>query len=131
MSVPKRFAILRFFGSLLKVLAWIFLVLSIIGAIGAVLAGGAMAPFLSQMGIDGSDALAGVGGIVAGIVTLVVGLLYFVLFYALGEYVQLTLAVEENTRLTAALLLRMHQDSQVETPPAYGAGGFTSEPFEG
>lgn len=131
MSVPKRFSILRFFGSLLKVLAWIFLVLSIVGAIGAVLAGSAMSPFLSQLGLPGSDLLSGTGGIIAGVVTLVLGLLYFVLFYALGENVQLTLAVEENTRLTAALLLRMHQDSQVEQPPTYGAGGFASEPFEG
>lgn len=131
MSVPKRFAILRFFGSLLKVLAWIFLVLSIVGAIGAVLAGTALTPFLSQWGLGGTELLSAGGGIVAGIVTLVLGLFYFVLFYALGEYVQLTLAVEENTRLTAALLLRMHQDSQVDQPPAYGAGGFANEPFEG
>ena len=131
MSVPKRFAILRFFGSLLKVLAWIFLVLAIIGSIGAVLAETAMTPFFSQWGITGAEFLSAGGGIIAGIVTLVLGLFYFVLLYALGEYVQLTLAVEENTRLTAALLLRMHQDSQVEPPPAYGAGGFASEPFDG
>ena len=85
MSVPKRFAILRFFGSLLKVLAWIFLVLSIIGSIGAVLAGTAMTPFFSQWGISGAEFLSAGGGIIAGIVTLVLGLFYFVLFYALGR----------------------------------------------
>jgi hypothetical protein len=131
MSVPKRFAILRFFGSLLKVLAWIFLVLSILGAIGAVVAGTALLPILSQWIPEGSMLVSMGGGIVAGIVSVLIGLLYFVLFYAFGEYVQVSLAVEENTRLTAALLLRMHQDSQVESPPAYAAGGFTSEPFEG
>ena len=42
MSVPKRFALLRFFGSLLKVLAWIFLVLSIVGAVGMAIAGSSL-----------------------------------------------------------------------------------------
>ena len=130
MSVPKRFAILRFFGSLLKVLAWIFLVLSILGAIGAVLAGTALLPILSQWIPEGSALVGTGGGIVVGIVSVLIGLLYFVLFYAFGEYVQVALAVEENTRLTAALLLRMHQDSQVEPTPTYGAGSFASEPFE-
>ena len=131
MSVPKRFAILRFFGSLLKVLAWIFLVISILGAIGAVLAGTALLPILSQWIPEGSALVSTGGGIMVGIVSVLIGLLYFVLFYAFGEYVQVALAVEENTRLTAALLLRMHQDSQVEPTPTYGAGGFASEPFEG
>ena len=40
MTVPKRFGVLRFFGTLLKVIAWIVLVVSILLAIGAVVAGG-------------------------------------------------------------------------------------------
>jgi len=131
-SVPRRFAILRFFGSLLKVIAWIFLVLSIIAAIGAALGGTMLAPFLEQWLPQGAAMVTAGGGIIAGIVALIFGLFYFILFYALGERIQLTLAVEENTRLTAALLLRMHQDSQDDQPPAaYTAGAFASEPFEG
>lgn len=130
-SVPRRFAILRFFGSVLKIIAWIFLVLSILAAIGAALGGTMLAPFLEQWLPQGAEMITAGGGIIAGIVALVFGLFYFILFYALGENVQLTLAVEENTRLTAALLLRMHQDSQAEQPPAtYSAGGFASESFE-
>ena len=132
-SVPKRFAILRFFGSLLKVIAWIFLVLSILAAIAAALGGTMLSPFLGQWLPAGAEMLTAGGGIIAGVVALIFGLFYFILFYALGENIQLTLAMEENTRLTAALLLRMHQDSQAEPPPAaaYSAGGFASEPFEG
>ncbi len=37
MTVPKRFDVLRFLGGLLKVLAWISLILSILSAIGVVL----------------------------------------------------------------------------------------------
>ena len=55
------------------------------------------------------------------------GLFYFVLLYALGEMIALQIAIEENTRLTAALLLKMHQDSLVEARPAY-PGAFATEP---
>ena len=37
MTVPKRFDVLRFMGTLLKVFAWISLILSILSAIGIVL----------------------------------------------------------------------------------------------
>ena len=39
MTVPKRFGVLRFFGTLMKVIAWIILVLSVLLAIFAVIAG--------------------------------------------------------------------------------------------
>ena len=49
-----------------------------------------------------------------------------------GESLHLSLAMEENTRLTAALLLRMHQESQPAEPASYGqtGSGFVNEPFE-
>lgn len=135
MSVPKRFGVLRVVGTLLKVVAWIILILTILGAIGIGLTsmsgdllpnllGGAVPPeLLATMGP--------VGGIVAGIAVLIIGIIYFLIVYAAGESIHLQLAVEENTRLTAALLLRMHQEShQAEPRSAYGSGGFTSDPFE-
>ena len=130
MTVPKRFDILRFFSGLLKVLAWINLVLAILSAIGIALAGGHMGPFLQLAGeqfAPMASMMAGIGGIVLAVFVLLGGLFYFVLLYALGEMISLQLAVEENTRLTAALLLKMHQDSQVDTRPAY-PGAFTNEP---
>ena len=130
MTVPKRFDILRFFSGLLKVLAWINLVIAILSAIGIALAGGQMGPFLELAGAQFApmaSMMAGIGGIVLAVFVLLGGLFYFVLLYALGEMISLQLAVEENTRLTAALLLKMHQDSQVDTRPAY-PGAFTNEP---
>ncbi|MCX6045734.1 MAG: hypothetical protein NT075_11530 [Chloroflexi bacterium] len=129
MTVPRRFGVLRFIGTLLKVIAWIILILSILGAIGVGLASsqvGTIAqnnPFLSALFSTPA------GGIVAGVVTLLFGLIYFLVLYASGESLHMQLAVEENTRLTAALLLRMHQESQQETRPTY-ASGFANEPFE-
>ena len=50
---------------------------------------------------------------------------------AKGQMIHMQLAVEENTRLTAALLLRMHQDSRIEEEhAAYGDSGFVSETSE-
>jgi hypothetical protein len=130
MSVPKRFDILRFFSGLLKVLAWINLVLAILGAIGIALAGGQMGSLLQLAGeqfAPVASTVAGAGGIFLAIFVLLGGLFYFVLLYALGELIALQIAVEENTRLTAALLLKMHQDSLVDTRPAY-PGAFANEP---
>lgn len=131
MTVPKRFDLLRFVATMLKVFAWITLVLSILAAIGVVLAGGQMGTVLDQA-IPGMGAtLSGQGGLIGGIIAavgvLLVGVLYFVILYAAGENISLSLAVEENTRLTAALLLKMHQDTQVDTRAPY-AGGFANEP---
>lgn len=133
MTVPKRFAVLRFVGTLLKVVAWIVLVLSVLGAIAAALAG-TLLPVDMLTGIVPQENLSLVsagGGILAGIFVLIMGLVYFLVFYALGESINLQLAVEENTRLTAALLLKMHQEGQQEeNPAAYASGGFVGEPYE-
>jgi hypothetical protein len=135
MSVPKRFGVLRLVGTLLKVIAWIFLILSILGAIGLGLVGSNLQiPANTTLPIDSATltALGPVGGILAGIGLLIFGLIYFLLLYASGESLHLQLAVEENTRLTAALLLRMHQDTQQEPAPrgGYSSPGFASDPFE-
>lgn len=129
MTVPKRFDILRFMGGLLKILAWISLILSILSAIGVVLLPQLM-NISSLIGDNEQLATAtGTGAIFTGLFVLIGGLLNFIFLYALGEFVLLQLAIEENTRLTAALLLKMHQDSQPEAPSAAAyAGGFTSEP---
>lgn len=134
MTVPKRFGVLRFFGTLLKVIAWIVLILSILSAIGLALAGGTM---IEQLGpaLGDQAALASTlglgGGIAIGLFALIMGLIYFLILYVSGESLHLQLAVEENTRLTAALLLRMHQEGQGEAAAPYGAGGgFVNEPYD-
>ena len=133
MTVPKRFGVLRFFGTLLKVVAWIILVLSILAAIGAALAGGTLMSSLPDLGENAAFAssLGAGGGIIAGLFVLILGLVYFLILYVSGESLHLSLAVEENTRLTAALLLRMHQEGQGDAAAPYGAGGgFVNEPYD-
>ena len=136
MTVPKRFGILRFFGTFMKVIAWIILVVAVLGAALFVLLGSArmVANLVSEIlpGVNFSSvAGAGALGIAGGIGVLFVGLVHFLLFYVIGEVIHMQLAVEENTRLTAALLLRMHQDSRLEEEQtAYGDSGFVSETYE-
>lgn len=134
MTVPKRFGVLRFFGTLLKVIAWIVLVLSVLGAIGVVVAGSAfgLTGWLPPSMGESFASLGTSSGIIVGLMMLILGLLYFLVLYVAGETLHLQVAVEENTRLTAALLLRMHQEGQGETAATYGAGngGFVNEPFE-
>lgn len=140
MSVPKRFGVLRVMGTLLKVMAWLILIVAILGAIGLGLAstnGDLLTNLLGPALPPGTLANFGpAGGILVGIGLLLGGLIYFLIVYAAGESLHLQLALEENTRLTAALLLRMHQESHQADPRAtYGGaggsgGGFASDPFE-
>lgn len=136
MSVPKRFGVLRVLGTLLKVIAWIVLIVSILGAIGLGLtsmSGDMLTSALSTtVPPETLAAFAGAGGILIGIAFLIGGIIYFLLLYAAGESLHLQLALEENTRLTAALLLRMHQEShQPDARSTYSGGsGFASDPFE-
>ncbi|MCL4860953.1 MAG: hypothetical protein KJZ93_16175 [Caldilineaceae bacterium] len=134
MTVPKRFGVLRLVGWVFKIIAWIVLVVSILFAIFTALAGGTGLQLLGDS-VEAANPILGfltsaAGGVVAGVVVLLVGALYFLLLYATGESFHLQLALEENTRLTAALLLRMHQDSQQDSRGAYGAAGFEAERFE-
>ena len=135
MAVPKRFGVLRLIGTLLKVVAWIVLAIVVLTAILAGVAGTAGSN-LSNLNVPPEyqplmDAMGNGGGIFIAIGILLVGLIYFLAIYALGENVHLRVATEENTRLTAALLLRMHQESQIEPEPAYPSSGFATEPFQG
>lgn len=138
MTVPKRFGVLRFLAAVLKVVAWIILILGILGGVVVALSSFSnllqtpsvvtvplLGPTLNLLG-------AGAGGIILGVIAALSSLVAFVFWYALAEYIFMYLAVEENTRLTAALLLRMHQESQPDarTSSGYG-GGYPTEPFEG
>jgi hypothetical protein len=119
MTVPSRFGVLRLIATLLKVMAWIVLVFSILGAlmfgvIGALVRQTvADLPLLAQLLV-----LDETSGIVLGLVMIISGIISFLSLLAAAEGIQLQLAIEENTRLTAALLLRLDAENRtVEEQP--------------
>jgi drug/metabolite transporter (DMT)-like permease len=137
MTVPKRFGVLRFIAALFKVLAWIVLILAVLGGIAVALSSfGTFMQTPSMVDIPIIGPLlnvfgSGAGALLTGIGAALGGLLLFVVYFAIGESISMQLAVEENTRLTAALLLRMHQESQPDPRTAGGYAPYASEPFEG
>ncbi len=118
MMVPKRFGMLRVIGVMLKVLAWLSLVMGVVGAVAGLLAGGALTDLLSTSGL--ASPLGGGEAIILALGGLLTGLISFLALYAAGEGIFLQLAVEENTRITAALLMKMDQEAGPE-PTTYAA----------
>ncbi len=99
--MEKRYGVLRVVATLWKIIAWIVLVLGILGAIGTLIFGiaGASPQFWRMMGMGPAMRE---GGIVIGIVGFLVGLLvsviYFLVFFAMGQLITLMIDIEENTR---------------------------------
>ncbi|RLT38890.1 MAG: hypothetical protein DWI57_11220 [Chloroflexi bacterium] len=133
MSVPQRFGVLRLIGTLLKVTAWIVLVASILLALTAGLAGPIARQFLGDavlqadllsMGSPGAIvvgvllSMGSAGGIIIGVLLMVAGVVLFLSLFAAGENIFLQLAIEENTRMSAALLLRAAEEKASPADPA-------------
>jgi len=91
MVVEQRYKTLRIISTFLTVLAWIFLVLGVVGGIISA--------------IIGSDYYGGLGflTVLGGILG---GGLSFAMFKAYAELLHLAIDIEENTRRTAELLQR-------------------------
>ena len=107
--MQKKFKVLRFIGTIWKVLAWIKLILGLLAAIGilliGVLGGGIFEQAGQQVGLDttGMPLAAGIVGGVAGFVVVsIAAVVAFFVLYAVGELIYLALAVEENTRSASA-----------------------------
>lgn len=119
MSVPQRFGVLRLIGTLLKVMAWLVLVGSILLALTAGLAGPIAREFLGDAGLQADLlALGSAGGLIAGVLLMVAGIVLFLSLFAAGENIFLQLAIEENTRMSAALLLRAAEEKTSATAPS-------------
>jgi hypothetical protein len=123
MTVPTRFGVLRLVATLFKVFAWITLVGSILGALGV----GVLGSMLQETWVDATLIPAllvdGTSGIIIGVILIASGIFTFLSLYAAAEGIQVQLAIEENTRLTAALLLRLDEQNRPAvrpTPTYYG-----------
>ncbi len=100
----NRFRVLRIVATIIKILAWIVLVLGVLGGCASIvlgLMGGAGTP---RGGGAELAVLGGLFGAFSGIAIIIFALLEFLFLYAFGELIYLLLALEENTRLTAERL---------------------------
>lgn len=110
--MDKRFTALRVIATVFKILAWISLILGLLGAIGALIAGFSLS---SQQGLLGLDFGGPLAAIAMFIVTLIIAIVYFMILYAAGESIYLFLSIEENTRRMAYLMQQQYTSQQ----PAY------------
>ena len=118
--VQKKFGALRFVSGLFKVLAWIFLILGILGAIGALIVSIIAAGSSAGSSASGLGSILA-GGIVTGILAfiglIIFALIQFVVLMAVSEIYQIFVAVEYNTRETAYLMRGEQQQPGVMAPP--------------
>ncbi len=122
----KKFRVLRIIGTIWKILAWIVLILGIVGAFAslllAILGGEMMRGWMGNYGpMRGvGPGLGGVlGGIVTFIVTLILTAIYFLMLYAVGDMIYLLLDIEENTRMTAQWAAHLAPQAYTPAPPVY------------
>jgi hypothetical protein len=103
--MQKKFKVLRIVAVIWKVIAWLVLVISVLGGCGLIAFGlmsGANARTLNQT--LGVSVLGGMGGVVGALVGIFFGILYFILLYSFAELIDVLLALEENTRSTSEQL---------------------------
>ncbi|MEW6092672.1 MAG: hypothetical protein AB1531_01790 [Chloroflexota bacterium] len=111
--MEKRYKVLRFIGSLYKVVGIILGIVTIIGALGSCVMSifsGSMLDILSTNYGYSSGAgglLSGLlGGVIFGGMLLLYGGITSTAIYAFGELLYLLIDMEENTRATTILLNR-------------------------
>ena len=103
--MERKFRVLRFVASLYKAIAWIVLVLGIVGALGTIVVFAVGGGAISQdLGVFEGVLTGIVGGVLAGLAMLVFAVIQFIMLYAVGEGIFLFLALEQNTRETAHYL---------------------------
>jgi len=108
--MENRYKALRILGKVYKILGIISAVITILSAVGiclaAVLGGSTMNRIVREM--SGVPVRMGAGGIVMGIITAIMAILYggmiAISLYGLGEGINLIIHLEENTRKTVQLL---------------------------
>ena len=116
MTTPKRYTALRVIATLLKILAWITLILSIVGAIAVGTGGMLNTNQILGEPLSRSPLASMVAGLGGALLSLLFGVLYFIAFYAAGQSINLQIDVEHNTRETHELLRQILR-AQTLPPP--------------
>ncbi|NLG28092.1 MAG: hypothetical protein GX557_09285 [Chloroflexi bacterium] len=117
--MAKRFRALGTLSGLFKVIAWVLLILGIlatilVAAVGVLQASRGVSDLVAGVPILNQD-YGVLPAILMAVGVLIGALLIFVWIMALAEGIQLMLAIERNTRETAAYL---RGEGQMPEPPA-------------
>ncbi len=111
--MTKKYRALRFIAVLLRILAWIVLVVGVLSAIGALIAGfvGGGESMWQQFGVRPM-----VSGVVAGLVVFFTVLFWAAVdalaLFAAADYIVLFMDIEANTRATAHYLAEINRQYQ-------------------
>ncbi len=123
--MEKRYKLLRLIATLWKILAWLILVVGLLGSVGVLIMAmvGSMGQTLEQA--TGFN----VGGPILGLLALLSGALgsivYFIIFYTFGEVLNVLIQIEENTRLGT---MRAPSSLQPATPTGYNPSVMETPP---
>lgn len=96
--METKYKVLRLVATLYKILAWIFLVAGILGLPGAVIYGVVMGGQTQTM------AWWVMTGLGVGVGSMLAGVILYVLFMGMGQFIYVFLDIEDNTRKTYLLL---------------------------
>jgi hypothetical protein len=126
--METKFRALRLIALFYKILAWLTLVGGILGALGLVVFGATLGRTGMRSPIEGMPLVGAnittVTSVFGALLALVFVLVQFVLLYAMSEAIQLALAIEKNTRMTAYYAFNQGAGE----PPADGAWQETLPP---
>ncbi|HSR31548.1 MAG TPA: hypothetical protein VLY63_13365 [Anaerolineae bacterium] len=103
--MDRRFTALRIIGTVFKILAWISLILGLLGAIGMLILGFTVSSQEGPLGLGFGGPLA---AIALFVVALILTIVSFLTLYAIGESVYVVLSIEENTRRSAYILQQQY-----------------------
>lgn len=103
--MQKKYGVLRIIATINKIIAWIVLVLGVLGGCVSLAVG--VLPGLTAASSRTAPALLAGGlmmGLATGVGAIVISVIYFLVFYSFGELIYLLIDLEENTRATAEQL---------------------------
>jgi len=108
--MKSRFGVLRILATILKVLGIITAALSVLGALGTLIASFAGGNLWSMLGYDANAGF--FVGLVGSFGILILGALYAIVMYGYGELLMLMISMEDNTFKTVKLLEDVIKDDQ-------------------
>ena len=101
-SVQKKYKVLRLIAVLIKVFAFVAAAILIVLGLIMLVAGAASSSRTATSFNAGPGAF--FGGVVGGVIMFIYGVFVFIFLYAYSEWMYVFMDIEENTRITNAML---------------------------